>query len=187
MCILDKLNTCISITIIINIFIQLKISFNEDICISKQLGHDDSIVAHLEDPVKQPKLWHARPAMTQISLHPPNLIRDFAGRTVIFFFFFFFMRRLIFVKSLSDCHIVKVCKYWFSFFYRLIHTSKISFFFSRSKIFLCNAKISKLMSFSISEKQYRSDDIFTFSSITLVRKGWGKVVNTNAELHLQSS
>ena len=43
-------------TIITTIFIQLKISFNEDICISKQLGHDGSTVARLEDRTSEPML-----------------------------------------------------------------------------------------------------------------------------------
>ena len=148
MCIFDKLNTYISITIITNIFNQLKISFNEDICISNQLGHDGSTVAHLEDRTSEPML--------------PS-----APRSLLF-------QIEIFVKRWSDCHVVKLCPYCFFFFfffrfvfYRLILRKS---FFSRSKIFLCNANISKLISFSSSGKQYLSGDIFTFSSITPVRK-----------------
>ena len=90
----------------------------------------------------------------------------------------------IFIKSWSDCHIVKLCSHFSPVFYRLINTSKIFFFFFFFFTFqntLCNANISKLLTFSISEKQYLSDGIFTFSSITPVRKGWVKIVNTNAE------
>ena len=90
MCIFDKLNTYISITIITNIFNQLKISFNEDTCILNQLGHDGSTVAHLEDRTSEPML--------------PS-----APRSLLF-------QIEIFVKCWSDCHVVKLCPYCLFFF-----------------------------------------------------------------------
>ena len=101
MYILDKLNTYIFITIVTNIFIQLKISFNEDIVY--QNSWVMMTVAHLEDQTSEPML--------------PT-----APRSLLF-------QKEIFVKSWSDCHIVKFCPYCFSFLFLSIKdTSKIKFF-----------------------------------------------------------